>query len=125
MKPAAALLVLVLSALAACCADERGSARTGAGGRDSVADAPATIAGTLLDAASGEPVPNVTVRGPRSTSSRSDERGRFELDGLRVGDEGDVVAETGDGRRATLRVRPLRSGRLEVVLHLVRGARDE
>ncbi|MBK7877208.1 MAG: hypothetical protein IPJ77_15945 [Planctomycetes bacterium] len=124
MKLAPALVVSVLALLAACCADDSAALRTSAGAR-SASDAPATIAGTLLDAASGEPVPNVTVRGPRSSSSRSDERGRFELDGLAVGDEGEVTAETGDGRRASVPVRPLRAGRLEVVLHLARAARDD
>ena len=123
MKPALATFVLALAALAACCADERGSARSGSA--SSAADAPMTIAGTLLDAASGEPVANVTVRGPRSSTSRSDERGRFELRGLAVGDEGDVNAEASDGRKASLRVRPLRGGTLEVVLNLVRPPREE
>ncbi len=122
MKPAAALLVVVLSALAACCADDPGSSRAGGAASTSATDAPASITGTLLDAASGEPVPNVTVRGPRSSTSRSDDRGRFALGGLRAGDEGDVTAEAGDGRRGSLHVRPLRAGALEVVLHLTRPA---
>lgn len=110
-------LLLLLPLLGAACAGngrESGSDTAST----SATNGPARVAGTLLDAATGAPVPDVTVHGPRGRTARSDIRGRFVLEGLRVGDEGEVTAQSGDGRRASIHLRPLQSGTLEVVLHL-------
>jgi hypothetical protein len=105
--------------LGACCSDDSGSASSWNAGRAAQAGE-ASVAGTVLDAATGEPVANVKVEGPRDTSARSDAKGRFRLKGLHAGDQGEVRAETSDGRRARLQLRKLAAGELEVVLHLAR-----
>jgi hypothetical protein len=112
--------VAFVALLGACCSDDGGSASSWNAGRAAAASGEASVAGTVLDAATGEPVPNVKVEGPRDTSSRSDAKGRFRLKGLQPGDQGEVKAETSDGRRARLVLRKLAAGELEVVLHLAR-----
>lgn len=81
-------------------------------------EAPATIQGTVIDAASGEPVAGVTVAGPHGTQCVSGRDGRFELGGLHRGDVGELEAHASDGRRARIALRPLSAGRLEVVMRL-------
>ncbi|MBI5363753.1 MAG: carboxypeptidase regulatory-like domain-containing protein [Planctomycetes bacterium] len=115
MKPTRLFLFLPLLG-PACAGDGRESVSENAS--TTAANGPARVAGTLLDAATGAPAPDVTVTGPHGRTARSDARGRFALDGLRVGDEGEVTARAGDGRSASVHLRPLKSGTLEVVLHL-------
>jgi hypothetical protein len=115
MKHAPLFLVFLLPFAGACRAGEGGDS---AATKASVASDAVRVTGTLLDAATGASVPNVTVVGPRGTRSRSDAHGRFTLTGLSAGDAGEVVAEAGDGRRASVVLRPLAGGTLEVVLHL-------
>jgi hypothetical protein len=76
------------------------------------------VVGTVVDAATGEPVSGARVEGPEKHSTRTDSDGRFELTGLPVGLEGDVTVELSDGRSGRIHLRPLRAGRLEVVLQL-------
>ena len=78
------------------------------------------VVGTVLDAATGEPVSGARVEGPEKLSARTNSQGRFELTGLRVGLEGDLTVEMSDGRSGKVHLRPLRPVRLEVVLHLSR-----
>ena len=85
---------------------------------------PAVIRGTTIDAASGQPLPGVAVQGPGGTTATSDRDGRFELPGLPVGFEGELVATSDDGRSARNPLRPLKEGPLEVVLVLRKGAKQ-
>jgi hypothetical protein len=90
------------------------------GGTPSRPGAEALVTGTVLDAATGAAVAGARIDGPAGTHAVSGSDGRFELDGLREKDEGDVVAQTDDGRRGSVHVRPLAPGRLEIALHLAR-----
>jgi hypothetical protein len=90
------------------------------GGTPSRPGAEALVTGTVLDASTGSPVSGARVEGPAGTHAVSGSDGRFELQGLRERDEGDVVAQTDDGRRGSVRLRPLAPGRLEIALHLAR-----
>lgn len=83
-------------------------------------DHTALVVGTVVDAATGKPVADAIVRGPNGKEVRSDEHGRFELAALETGTSGDVKAKTSDGRSATVPLRHLSAGTLEVVLHLSR-----
>jgi hypothetical protein len=107
------VLVCVASmvALLSCCTDSR-SGKHG--------DGNAVIVGTVVDAANGKPVADARVEGPGGRSTRSDERGRFELTGFSIGTTGEVKASTSDGRAATVTLRRLSAERLEIVLHLKR-----
>lgn len=80
----------------------------------------ALVVGTVIDAATGQAVPDIRLEGPHDAHATSDERGRFEMEGLRVGDSGEIVAKAPDGRRGLVTLRPLRAGRLEVVVQLYR-----
>ena len=102
-------------------ADERavtaGEARSVASGTG-----PCVVVGTVIEAATAEPVGGARVEGPGGFVATTDEDGRFELSGLALGAAGELVAslETeGGGRLQGLnRLRPLRAGRLEVVIFL-------
>lgn len=121
-------LLLALVALLSCCRSDEGrasssspsSAWSNAAARPGE---PAVVAGTVVDASTGEPVAGAVVRGPNDARAKTDSKGRFTLEGLAAGAEGELVGES-DGRRGTLRLRPLRPGRLEVVLHLVSQRRN-
>ncbi len=109
--PAAALL------LAACGApkgssDEGAPQALAAGG-----GSPVVVVGTTLEAASRTPLAGVRVEGPGGVVAESDADGRFVLRGLSPGAQGDLLA-TADGLAGSLRLRPLRRGRLEVVVFL-------
>jgi len=112
----------LLIALCACAADLSGCSparRSGADERGAAAEA--AVTGTCIDAESGERLAGVKVEGPHGASAVSGRDGRFELRGLRAGDDGSLVASLADGRSASLTLRPLPAGELEVVLHLGRS----
>jgi len=102
-----ALVLLAAAALAAC-----GSSTEASGPAEPV------VAGACLEAATGEVLAGVLVRGPGGLEVRSDEQGRFVLRGLRVGEAGWLRAESEDGLVAELPLAPLEPGTLEVVFHL-------
>lgn len=105
----ARLSVVALTTLATACTNGvREAQRAGA----------TLVTGTVLDAATGEPAAGVRVEGPGGASARSDEHGRFQMRGIVAGTEGDLVAAADDGRRASVRLRPLTSAPVEVVLQL-------
>jgi hypothetical protein len=89
-------------------------------GRGARPGEPAVVVGTVLDASTGQGVAGIRVEGPFEACAVSDERGRFEMTGLRAGDAGELAARSPDGRRGSVTLRPLAPGRLEVVLHLAR-----
>jgi len=111
-----ALILVCTAGLMACCSRSSSNA---AGD-----DGTVVIAGTVLDAASGEPVAEAEVRGPRDTRAESDERGRFELEGLEPGDEGPLEARCDDGRRGSVTLRPQRGGRTEVLILVASQEKD-
>jgi hypothetical protein len=80
----------------------------------------ARVVGTAVDGANGELLAGVRVQGPRGAHAVSDREGRFALEGLRAGDQGEVVGTLEDGRIGRVRLRPLAPGRLEIVLRLER-----
>ncbi|MBL8857483.1 MAG: hypothetical protein JNL28_03130 [Planctomycetes bacterium] len=84
----------------------------------SAATGSAVVCGTVLVAATGEPAANVRIEGPHGRSTKSDKQGRFELKDLGVGTCGELCAKDDSGRVASLQLRPLAAGRLEVVLQL-------
>jgi hypothetical protein len=81
------------------------------------------VRGTVLEAATGQPLAGATVRAPGGATATSDERGRF---ALRAEGAGRLEAEAPGGLRAANPLEPPRreqhgepgGGRLEVVLHL-------
>jgi hypothetical protein len=85
---------------------------------DQHASAEAVLMGTCVDAETGARVAGATVGAPGGKSATSDRNGRFEIHGLRSGEGGVVTASDSDGRRASLTLRPLAPGTLEVVLQL-------
>lgn len=101
-------------ALAAACAP---TTTSGGGLHDRGAQV-ASVSGTVLDAQSGEPISGAVVTGPEGAKARSDKQGRFLLSGLAVGTDGTIAARAADGRKASVPLRPLSEGRLEIVLHL-------
>lgn len=80
------------------------------------ASAPASLRGTVVDAATGEPLAGARLEGPSGASAVSDADGRFELRGIAPGTSGQLVATMPDGRHGSNRLRSLRSGALEVVV---------
>jgi len=108
MSQLRALPLLVVTAL--------GAAGCGHGHGASPEEAHGTLVeGTVLEAATGEPLAGVVVRGPGAARALSDARGRF---ALRVEGAGPLVAEGPDGLRAENPLQALQGERLEVVLHL-------
>jgi len=110
MKTLLSLGVALVIALACACACS-GKSRPGE---------EALVVGSVIDAATGLAVPDIRLEGPEGSRATSDERGRFEMEGLRAGDSGEIVAVAPDGRRGGVTLRPLAPGRLEVVVHLYR-----
>lgn len=78
----------------------------------------AIVCGTVLDAGTGILEAHALVEGPDGKSTHTDSNGRFALEGFAIGTDGEVTAKTEDGRRASVRLRHLAAGRLEVVLQL-------
>ena len=109
MIPRACLPLALALALGAC-----GTGRSGTRPGESI------VVGTIVDAATGEPLSGVRVEGPGGAHATSGRDGRFELRGLSPGDQGDVTARLPDGRSGRASLRPLEAGPLEVVLHLSR-----
>jgi hypothetical protein len=112
------ILGLALVASAACAPTTGGAGSSSAADMHDRASTDASVSGTTLDARSGEPLSSVEVTGPGNARARSDAKGRFLLSGLVVGATGTVEARASDGRKASVTLLPLASGRLEVVLHL-------
>jgi len=77
----------------------------------------ATIRGTVLDRATGAVVSDARVEFPDGRSGVTDDAGRFELGDFALGTTGEVRIRASDGRRASVQIRPLGPGLLEVVLH--------
>jgi hypothetical protein len=73
------------------------------------------VYGTVLEAATGEPMAGVLIRGPGGATATSDAGGRC---ARAVAGAGDLVAEGPAGLSAVNPLRPARGERLEVVLHL-------
>jgi len=86
-----------------------------AGGADE-----AVVTGTVLDAASGEPIAEARVEGPGGAHTTTDRHGRFELR-LAAGTSGELRAAASAERSARVVLRPLEAGRLEVVLRASTG----
>jgi hypothetical protein len=80
----------------------------------------AELVGTVLDRATGAPVPGARVTVPGGREARADDQGRFRFADLDPGLTGEVVARADDGREGRVSLRPLRPGRLEVVLSVGR-----
>jgi hypothetical protein len=115
-----AFFCLLIAALA-CATDFSGCSparRSGSDQRGAAAEA--AVIGTCIDAESGERLAGVKVEGPHGASAVSSRDGRFEMRGLRAGDGGNLVASLSDGRSASLTLRPLSAGDMEVVLQLGR-----
>lgn len=111
MKTLLALGLTLVLALACACACSGGKSRPGQ---------EAVVVGSVIDAATGQPASGIRLEGPEGSCAISDERGRFEMEGLRAGDSGELVAQAPDGRRGGVTLRPLAPGRLEVVVQLYR-----
>jgi hypothetical protein len=125
MKPSSRTLLalaLCLMALLASCGTRQVSGKEAADAASRTtarqAGGPVVVVGTTLDASSRQPLAGVFVEGPGGTQAQSDARGRFLLRGLAVGAQGELVATGPDGRRGSVRLRPLERGSLEVVLFL-------
>ncbi len=82
------------------------------------AHGPARILGTAIDAASRKPLAGVLVEGPNGVLVRTNAEGRFELTGLVPGTVGTIEATTETGLAGSVKLRPLSSGVLEIVLHM-------
>jgi hypothetical protein len=108
------MFVLALACAACAC----GPGRHGGTNAEHGTAAEAAVVGTCLDAESGEKLSGVRVEGPDGKSAVSGRDGRFEIRGLKSGQAGELVASLSDGRRASLTLRPLAAGTLEVVLQL-------
>jgi hypothetical protein len=78
----------------------------------------AIVVGTVLDAASGEPIAEVRVEGPGGKHATSDASGHFQFAAFPVGTEGEITAKTADGRSGRVMLRKLEPRPLEVVLQL-------
>jgi hypothetical protein len=91
----------------------------GCGGSDHGSDsARAVVRGTTVDERTREPIAGALVVGPEGAKARSDEHGRFVLEGLSAGASGEVRASSSDGLCGSVQLRPLAAGELEVVVHL-------
>jgi hypothetical protein len=78
---------------------------------------PPIVLGTVVDAASGEPLAGAHVVAPDGSATTTGPDGRFLLKGLPRGTAGDLVATAGQ-RKGSVRLRPVSGGRLEVVVHV-------
>ena len=119
MRVILAILWLASVVCVGACSDRgAGSAPAGSGSSTAPSGDRASVAGTVLDASSGEPVAGARVRAPSGAEATTDAQGRFLIEGLEPGLSGELKARSEDGREASSPLRPLRAGRLEVVLHL-------
>jgi hypothetical protein len=99
-----------------------------AGGRDAgsaaslgtpvFASAPVELVGTVLDGVTGRPLAGCEVTGPGGLVGVTDAAGRFHVKGSVAGAEGELVATAPDGRTGSNLLRPLATGRLEVVIYV-------
>jgi len=89
------------------------------------AGGPVIVAGTVLEAATGEPLTGVVIRGPRRTRTVSDDRGRFRLTGLHIGESGELTADRHDGFAGVLPFSALAAGVREVAFHLRQSNPDQ
>jgi hypothetical protein len=111
----------VLCVFAACAPASTSNNKQGtfnASAQEAGADQKCSVAGTTLEAATGEVLPNVEIKGPSGAHAISDKDGHFTLEDLAPGTTGVVEALTHDGRKARAPLRPLAPGRLEIVLYL-------
>jgi hypothetical protein len=115
MSARALLAFLALSLTGcACCDDAQAPPSTASDAEERAA----SVQGTVVDANTRAPVAGAEVTAPDGSRARSDDAGRFRIEGLAAGLEGELVAEGPDGRVGRVRLRPLRNGPLEVVVHL-------
>ena len=92
----------------ACCAKRGASSAAGA------RDAAPVVVGTVIDAATGEPVSGARVEGPEKKHAKTGRDGRFEITGL-------LTVKLDDGRVGHVHLRHLVPGPpLEVVLQVSR-----
>ena len=83
-------------------------------------EGPPVVAGVAINAATGQPMENVTLTLPDGTTAVSDASGRFEMVGMLPGLEGLLEASHEEGLVGSNRLLPLAGGRLEVVVRLRR-----
>jgi erythromycin esterase-like protein len=114
----ACVAVCLLAACAPTGSSNKNPGAFNASAREAASDQSSSVAGTTLDAATGDALANVEVKGPGGVHAKSDKDGRFVLEGLAPGTTGEVEALAHDGRKARATLRPLAAGRLEIVLHL-------
>lgn len=115
------MLCSTLLAVAACAPPSSSSKAQGSFGakaREAASDKACSIAGTTVDAATGEALAGVSITGPKGARATSDKSGRFVIADLPAGTTGEVEAVAKDGRKARVSLRPLAAGTLEIVLHL-------
>ena len=84
---------------------------------DYVGEAPVVV-GTALEASTGKPLADARIEGPGGARATTDASGRFVLRGLTLGQEGELRGTAESGLTGSNRLRPLKAGRLEVVLFL-------
>lgn len=113
-----AIAIALGLAISSCSSAACGPARHGGARDGQSAAAEAVVVGTCVDAETGERLSGVKVEAPDGKSAVSGREGRFEIRGLRSGTQGLIVASLPDGRRASLPLRPLAAGTLEIVLQL-------
>lgn len=80
--------------------------------------AEAGVHGTVVEAGTRLPLSGASVTAPDGSRVRSDAQGRFRIDGLALGLQGELSAEAPGGLTGSVPLRPLRPGVLEVVIHL-------
>ena len=114
------LLALLALGLYGCACGESETAPSGAASARDSAEGSASVLGSVVDAATRAPVAGAKLTAPDGSRARSDDAGRFRLDGLAPGLQGDLLAEGPDGSVGRVPLRPLRPGPLEVVIHLRR-----
>ncbi len=116
------VLALLLAVLAFACGSSQRAGEDAPSGPGpipaSAKSGPPVVVGTVLEAASGQPVAGATVTGPNGATAETDADGRFRLKGLSAGDGGTLKAVGPAGLEGQVKLRPLAGGRLEVVLHL-------
>ncbi len=76
------------------------------------------VVGHVMDRATGNPIGGARIEAPGGRTAVSDARGYFEIAGFSEGEQGSLKAFLGKERMVETQLRPLRPGKLEVVLHL-------
>jgi hypothetical protein len=105
--------------LIACACRKSGSSASGA--PDASGTAAPVVVGTVIDAATGEPVSGARVEAPDKKHAKTNRDGRFEITDLTAGTEGDLTVKLDDGRAGHVHLRRLvRGPPLEVVLQVSR-----